>query len=318
MPKKTTKTQSITDTKILVALVALAVAGGLAFAGTPSPENQNINECSPIVFQLPKEICKNLGYEKVRYQCPGQKTTTVISYRDLRERNCLSENNWKAYVKNICQQSCEESAAEQRAAQERRARQEAQRQQTEEPEIDDRIFLNDCGLPEGGWQDGGHYVLNRNIQFIQNEDAPSSCFFIRASNVTLDGNGKTIYLNPEDPRIVTGVGIGPNNLENITIKNLTIVGFNTGIKLSWEGQHVINNAILNSGIYSPSTNIPTGITVGGQNHEIRDNKVCGSSGIVPTDILCLNGNNYGSGNIFTNISDQCDNWPRRSDYTRCE
>jgi len=105
------KTSSVTDTKILIALVSLAVAGGLAFAALPAkkltpPQSVSvITECNPTLLEYSK-VCKNKGFEEVTFQCPGQKKPQTVTASSLKLKDCPSEKQWTSFVKDSCAGSC--------------------------------------------------------------------------------------------------------------------------------------------------------------------------------------------------------------------
>ncbi len=105
------KTSSVTDTKILVALVSLAVAGGLAFAAlpakklTPSQPVSGIEECNPTLLEYSK-VCKNNGFQEIVFQCSGQKKPQIVTAGGLKLKACPSEKQWINFVKDSCASSC--------------------------------------------------------------------------------------------------------------------------------------------------------------------------------------------------------------------
>ncbi|MBI2451570.1 right-handed parallel beta-helix repeat-containing protein [Candidatus Pacearchaeota archaeon] len=123
---------------------------------------------------------------------------------------------------------------------------------------------------------------NRYHKVINNINASGTCFTITADNITLDGQGFNVTGN------TTGDGVSATGRTNITVKNINIVNFTSGIYFSGTNySFVLNNSIRNntdSGIYFISSN----------NNTIEDNLGSGnvpltfSSGIYLTT---SNGNN---------------------------
>jgi len=90
--------------------------------------------------------------------------------------------------------------------------------------------ISSCGILS---MPGETYVLNQDLT------SSETCFKITADRITLDGNGYTITgsdsLFGVDVRETTGV----------TVKNINISGFNTGIYVAASDTHVINNTLTN-------------------------------------------------------------------------
>ncbi len=131
--------------------------------------------------------------------------------------------------------------------------------------------IEECGAVV---DEPGRYVLTTDLQAA----GPDNCLTIRASDVTLDGDGHRIIGNPngEDPGTVdqrTGNGVlieSPDDIEqsNVTIQNLAIEGFERGIYRGWEypratGITVRNVTIRGSSSYAMSLYDTVDLTVTG-------------------------------------------------------
>jgi len=93
--------------------------------------------------------------------------------------------------------------------------------------------ISSCGVLD---IPGETYVLSNNIS-----SSSGNCFVIQADNIILDGNGLTI----------TGSGVTQSSFGILidqttrnTIKDVTIEGFSTAIRIEGGGDHIIENNIL--------------------------------------------------------------------------
>jgi len=82
---------------------------------------------------------------------------------------------------------------------------------------------------------GETYVLTTDISGISGD-----CFTITADNITLDGNGNSITGD------LTGIGVSLSGRTGVTIKNLTIESFSTGINLSSSSSNTISGNTVSS------------------------------------------------------------------------
>ncbi|PIN74214.1 hypothetical protein COV20_01205 [Candidatus Woesearchaeota archaeon CG10_big_fil_rev_8_21_14_0_10_45_16] len=83
------------------------------------------------------------------------------------------------------------------------------------------VTLESCGDPEGGWQENHRYELSADI----NVEGVYSCFQPTASNIVFDGNGYSLRGQGE-----TAIRI--EDLNNVRLHSLDLVGFETGIYLA--------------------------------------------------------------------------------------
>ena len=163
--------------------------------------------------------------------------------------------------------------------------------------------LSSCGVIESP----GYYTLVSDIT----NTTTSICFWIRASNVTIDGNAHVLLGSP------SGIGmlIGSNQVKaiNITIENISLEGWSTGISVK-QGENVrIYNAKIENGtdgislgdpLRSSSSitidnctlknNIDYGITIGYniENITIKDSVI----------IYSYRGISYGGSSYYPNIT----------------
>jgi parallel beta-helix repeat protein len=100
------------------------------------------------------------------------------------------------------------------------------------------ILLSQCG--ELGVS-GATYILQSDIDNIE-----GTCFEITAHEVTLDGNNKKITSNECD----SSVGVLVENQVDVTIKDITVQGFHTGIELSDTGHSSVLNSVANDNCFA--------------------------------------------------------------------
>ena len=82
----------------------------------------------------------------------------------------------------------------------------------------------------------GTYVLTQDIK-----NYGGTCFTITANNVTLDGNGYTI-----DGDDSTGYGIYMTGMSNVTVKNIIVTDFDTGLFIDASSNNNLYNITANS------------------------------------------------------------------------
>jgi len=119
------------------------------------------------------------------------------------------------------------------------------------------VAFSDCiyiGTP-------GEYVLSQDI--IKTSD-PYSCINIYSSDVIINGNGHSIDGNGHIGVAIPGVN-GSSSPHNVTIKNLTITGWDTGISI---GFFCDNNFIFRNNISNNNVGIYVGYS---DNNQIYDN-----------------------------------------------
>ncbi|WP_162991654.1 right-handed parallel beta-helix repeat-containing protein [Halostella salina] len=73
--------------------------------------------------------------------------------------------------------------------------------------------------------DSGHYTLDGDIA----ENATDGCIEVTASDVVIDGQGHT--LDGVDETTGIGVAVTGSGLSNVTVRNLTVTGFDSGVKV---------------------------------------------------------------------------------------
>jgi len=109
MPKKkeqvAIKTKSVTSTQIMIAVIALAIAGGLAFAALPAKKvNFGVNDISGKCGVNKKELlerCGNGKYRGIEAVChDGEEFTFGGS------TSCKSSRTWNQLVQNACAGHC--------------------------------------------------------------------------------------------------------------------------------------------------------------------------------------------------------------------
>lgn len=164
------------------------------------------------------------------------------------------------------------------------------------------IVLNRCGTPEGGWQNGRTYVLDRDIRWQRGD--PDPCLTIGVynennepitENITLDCNGHSII---GENRLGAEVGVVIGfHAKNIELKKCNISGFAAyGLRL----------ANISSGTFSNNTfsNNRYGIAYETTAEKVYliDNEACDNV----HDVGCLtHGFNRatlrGSGNLFNQV-----------------
>ncbi len=81
--------------------------------------------------------------------------------------------------------------------------------------------------------------ITESFTLTKNEIANETCMIIAASNVTINGAGYSLTGNG------TGIGIESNGRSNITIKNIVIVNFSTGISLGKAYNATVVNSTIN-------------------------------------------------------------------------
>ena len=142
--------------------------------------------------------------------------------------------------------------------------------------------ISSCGILNIA---GETFILNQNIS------TSGTCFTIEADDITLDGNGFTITGDG------TGVGVELSFRTGVTVKNLTIVSFDRGMRGIFGGL--------------PGGNIITGNTISGNSAGIDfnsgvNNSIIGNtvSGNASNEGISLNGgeNNSIIGNTVTDNS----------------
>jgi len=83
--------------------------------------------------------------------------------------------------------------------------------------------------------------------YVLSQDLTSSevCFRIVADGITLDGNGHTItsLITTEQ---FQNIGVDVSGITGVTVKNLNILDFKTGIAVSASDTSLINNSITNA------------------------------------------------------------------------
>ncbi len=85
-------------------------------------------------------------------------------------------------------------------------------------------------------------TVNQSSSLNTNLEVNGSCFVINGSNIVIDGGGLTIRGNG------TGTGIDIYNYNNITLRNVTLINFSTGIMMNYSSQNLIlSNHISYSG-----------------------------------------------------------------------
>ena len=143
--------------------------------------------------------------------------------------------------------------------------------------------ISSCGILNIA---GETFILNQNIS------TSGTCFTIEADDITLDGNGFTITGDG------TGVGVELSFRTGVTVKNLTIVSFDRGMRGIFGGLPG-GNSITGNTISGNSAGIDFN---GGVNNSIIGNTVSGNAS---NEGISLNGgeNNSIIGNIVTdNVS----------------
>ncbi len=110
-----------------------------------------------------------------------------------------------------------------------------------------------CGVIE----QPGTYTLQTDLS--ASEEGVTTCFEIKASNVTLDGNGHAVYGDlPGAAEGIHVLGTGSTTaLENVTIKNVTLTGWESAIS----AKNVRDSAYLDNTIVS---NVDKGIALSGE------------------------------------------------------
>ena len=84
-------------------------------------------------------------------------------------------------------------------------------------------------------------VINNDTSLISNLNSNGTCFWINASNVTINGYGATITGN------LSGYGINSSNFTNITIQNIIITNFSSGIYFnSSDSNNVTETTLVNN------------------------------------------------------------------------
>lgn len=130
--KTQVRVRSITDTKMLVALVALAISGGLAFAALPAKPSLSPlgkNQCGIQQVKLLNETGKT--YQAVEIVCDGQSSKKPFVFDNSKKR--LSVDKLYETATLHCQKTCEVKP-QPRQRTERRTERNQQQQQQEEPQ----------------------------------------------------------------------------------------------------------------------------------------------------------------------------------------
>ncbi len=97
---------------------------------------------------------------------------------------------------------------------------------------------------------GETYILTTDLT------STGTCFTITARGITLDGNGHTITGSDS----LWGVNVR-EYATGVTVKNMNISGFNTGIYVTASDAHVIGNTITNMGWSGITVSNSCGVTI---------------------------------------------------------
>lgn len=108
-----TKTQSITNTKLAIATLALLLAGGLAFGLAPLQGDrgygygyQNVQKCGIDTMNLLKSCKKKGTYAAMKVTChDGSKKTLTSGY-------CKTSSSWAKYAEKFCKNKCTPTVTE--------------------------------------------------------------------------------------------------------------------------------------------------------------------------------------------------------------
>jgi len=77
--------------------------------------------------------------------------------------------------------------------------------------------------------------INSNLNFTSNLSSTTTCFYLNASNIVVDGKGFSLIST--SPGSTTYGFISARYLENVTIKNLNIVNFRNSIRINASGKN---------------------------------------------------------------------------------
>ncbi|MHC4322170.1 MAG: right-handed parallel beta-helix repeat-containing protein [Planctomycetota bacterium] len=91
------------------------------------------------------------------------------------------------------------------------------------------------------------------------DDVFGNAIRILSDGITLDGNGHSITHDPLDEDYYT-IGVYAVYVSNVTVKNLTVSGFRSGISFSMDGT---DNKVLDNFLYENSTGIIFGYNENG-------------------------------------------------------
>ena len=277
MSEKKSKTQvaSTTNTKLLVATVALLAAGGLAFATVPL-QQLTPGQCGLKKINVTKS-CSPKKYKKASFTCVGGARYIYLDPSKVAtSANCKTKQEWQAFATEVCNSLCPAPAAEVRQSITRDLRGSpaspsptstptstpgGQRFQARVP-----VEVVSCSpdrLPEG------EYVVTQNIQIpAAGEGVYATCFrlgdntTLRCNNgVTISGGDRTI-----------GVSVGGTNSE---VQNCTFNGITRPITVGGTQNRVTGNTIVAGG---EATEYGASIYVSGEGQVISGNTIQQSLG----------------------------------------
>src|SRR4051794_19051845 len=75
---------------------------------------------------------------------------------------------------------------------------------------------------------------------------------IKASNITIDGNNATVQGAMDGkPKDFQGIGVLADGIDHVTLKNLRVTGFETGLRISNGKQWTIENCDVSDNFHDP-------------------------------------------------------------------
>lgn len=243
-----TRTVSITNAQIGIAVAAAVLSGGLAFAAIPSFQNTVAKECQVKSIAVTQSCIKKTDKQtRATIICGNGKSIAVD------QKACLTKQQLETGAATLCKDACVVKKAVPPKATPQAAAPPAPAQPAP-------LQLAACGPIAAA----GTYVLTQDINIPVANTRATTCFQL-PNNTILDCQNHTIFGN--DTNITTGVSVGGSGS---TVKNCNFSGISFSIGFNERGVqgNALNNTITNAR--------DTGIYVHGIGNRIENNRIIGS------------------------------------------
>jgi len=149
-------------------------------------------------------------------------------------------------------------------------------------------------------------LINRSVTILNHLNITDSCFLINSSDITIDGNGASIFSNG------SGLGINVTNFNNITLKHLYLTNFGTAAQFTNSSNNTLTDNHFN--------NSQIGLELIRTNHSlIRSNYIQNNSNngtLFSNSYFNIVYNNYISGNHNSSWDNGTNSWNSSLDCTK--